>query len=144
MATPHYSFHGVKRGQTVSDDNDDDQRRKKKRFELADNRCDRTGDWDDSVEYTQQELDAIDNVVASQVCQHVPSVSAVSKIKSFFTGQHMHVDEHESQFVLPTISYQSETHEYPKFCPVTTKKNLSSSSLSSGSSVYPKSSASLT
>lgn len=103
---------------------------------------DDAGDWDDSFEFTQQELETLD-VVASQAIGE-PSTSKQETESYLEHGDTEQTLELESaSFIVTEGQGQQSLFQAPAPGATVRLKNRSSTSSSSESSVYPQSSASL-
>lgn len=136
MAQRSRDQHGSKRGDFGESDEGKPQLKRRR----VDNPADDAGDWDDSFEFTQQDLENLD-VVASQ---------AIGEPSTSKQGTELDHGDAEQTLDLGLTSFNvTEGQDRPGLfqapAPGATVrlKNRSSTSSSSESSVYPQSSASL-
>lgn len=129
---------GSKRGGSGETEEDKPQRKRQR----LDNPPDDAGDWDDSFEFTQQDLETLDVVASQAICE--PSTSKQETELNLEHGSAEQTLELEStSFSVTEGQGQQSLFQAPVPGATVRLKNRSSTSSSSESSVYPQSSASL-
>ena len=128
---------GSKRG--GSGETEDKPQRKRQRL---DNPPDDAGDWDDSFEFTQQDLETLDVVASQAICE--PSTSKQeTELNLEHGGTEQTLELESTSFSVTEGRGQQSLFQAPVPGATVRLKNRSSTSSSSESSVYPLSSASL-